>query len=138
VGGGLASKCATGQHGCIKSFSDTSISLVAPDLPVGDYFIAGAAGNPPQGVDLLLNNMFSYKPVVYSASPVGGQAGTTVTVKGANFGTGSTVIVKFHGTCCGGSDVSVSAKCSGTQVGCFTTASTTSAITFKAPAITQQ
>jgi hypothetical protein len=132
-GGPGATKCTTTQRGCVKSFGDTSIVIVAPDgLPAARYIVDVMTATGP--ATALVPPFFSYGPAVLSSSPVGGPGGATLTIKGTNFGTGTPATVRFIGIGPGGSDVDVTATCTTGQIGCFTSAHTKDTITLKAPA----
>ena len=133
VGGPNASKCTSTQHGCIGSFADSSVVVSVPDnLPKGLYYLQLETTNG--GAFSLSPPLFTTRPAIYSASPVGGQAGTTITIKGANFGKDGAISVKFHGIGASFADVVVSQACSASvTVGCVDQHQDSS-ITVKAPA----
>src|SRR5207244_651701 len=106
--GTVSARCTTPTaFGCIVSATSSRIIFKAPaDNAVEAVTVSGASTSAAA----LDTNVYGV-PVVTAVSPVSGQAGTRVTVSGANFGTLPVVTV-------GGTPISYS-TCKGHQSDCI-------------------
>ena len=136
IGGLNSAKCTPNQHGCIKQFSDTTITAIAPDnMPAAVYLLDVMVGSPPVHPTVLAATYFAFEPTIFSASPAGGAPGTMVTIKGTRFGrTSPALSVWFRGIGPNGTDLEVKTLCgNGGAVGCVVSR-TDDTVVVKAPA----
>jgi hypothetical protein len=111
----LASSCSSGATGCIKTHSDTSITVIAPTGLTGsqDITVTNDEGNTADD-RTITGASFDYNPAITAISPQAGPAAkTTIKLSGANF-------TKSLPTVTIGSST-ISAKCGkALKTGCFT------------------
>jgi uncharacterized repeat protein (TIGR01451 family) len=111
----LASSCSSGATGCIKTHSDTSITVIAPTGLTGsqDITVTNDEGNTADD-RTITGASFDYNPAITAISPQAGPAAkTTIKLSGANFTKSLPTVTIGTST--------ISAKCGKTlKTGCFT------------------